>query len=201
MRKANRTTKGLQVESTGQVSGTKIYYVKLRDGSVYYRQRDIVRPTSERYPGEFRNTVNILSTNLYNHMEFKLHYVRIWFNGNVYINAEDVRNYIIIRQGHLENKRILHSKGLPYWSVEAAAAIKKLFGLTVSTNGRRQRSIIPEDIALKYENNIKLRSVFHAWNAMVRGQRKVRELAKEFAEVAALDDQLQEWANFLEENQ
>lgn len=187
-------TKAHELESAGQVPGTKIYFVKLRDGSVYYRQRDISRTCGETYPGEHRDTVNIISGILLNRSDFKLNYVRIWFGGHVYIHSEDIRNYIIVRQGELENKMALRTRGgKAYWTVEAADAIKKLFGLKVYTNGRHEKLSCPKAIADKYASNQKLRTVFRAWNAMVKGQQVVHDMVDYFAEAVRLDNQFLEW--------
>lgn len=187
-------TKAHELESAGQVPGTKIYFVKLRDGSIYYRQRDIVKTHEEEFPGQYRDAVDILSAKVVYGMDFKLNYVRIWFDGHVYIHADDIRNYIISRQGALENRITLKlCGGRAYWTVEAAAAIKQLFGLKVYTNGRHEKLSCPKAIADKYASNPKLRTVFRAWNAMVRGQQVVHDMADYFAEAVKLDNQLREW--------
>ena len=195
MRKNNmKELTALELESSGKVPDTKIYFIKLRNGSVYYRQRDIVKIHREEYPGQYRDVVDILSAAFVCNMDHKLHYVRIWFEGHVYIHADDIRNYIINRQGAIENRIALKTRGgRAYWTVEAAAAIKKLFGLKVYTNGTHEKRNCPKAIADKYAVNPKLRTVFRAWNAMVRGQQVVHDMADYFAEAVRLDNQFREW--------
>ena len=167
MRKNN--TKNIEIQEVAPVPGTKIMMIVMKDGTRYFRQRSI-RHADELYPGEARNSVGIISYNaLWKNPDQQCKYARIWYDKSVYIHEDDVRSYILERQGAIENKIALRVRGrAPYWTVEAAAAIKILFGINVSTDGKHEQLTAPKEIADQFEKNPKLQSLYRANRAMVK---------------------------------
>ena len=127
-------------------------------------------------------------------------YARVWYDKAVYMHEEDVRSYILERQGSIENKLHFPVRGQKaYWTVEAAAAIKKMFGIKVSTNGRHERITAPKEIAQTFENNPKLRKLYAADVAIHRGLQTQRTLANYWPDLVHLEEDLAEWKAAQEE--
>jgi len=199
-----RNDKNLEIEMASTVHGTKVHFVLLKGGQMYYRMKDICKHT-ERYPGEYRDSVSVFSyvdlyntgniSNKKNHIDVVFRYARIWYEGCAYVHETDLRNYILERQGKLENRLRLRTKGCGAcgWSVEAAATINKLFHIKVICSGKHERINCPKEIAEQYAKNPKLRAAFVAYNGIIKGLQIQKRLAPYWAKCVELDEQLQSW--------
>lgn len=155
-----KNTKQIEIAEATTVPGTSIGMIVMKDGTRYFRQHDICR-SRQMYPGEFRRVVGIISFNaLKRNMDKICKYARIWYNKGAYIHEDDLRSYILERQGSIENRLDIGMAGRPsYWSVEAARAIKIIFGFKVSTNGRHEAQL-PKELTAPFENSSKLRTLY-----------------------------------------
>ena len=155
-----KNTKNIEIKEVTTVPGTQIGMLVMKDGTRYFKQRSICR-VNQMYPGEYRKIVGIISwDSVRNNLDRLCKYARVWYNRGAYIHEDDLRTYILERQGIIENKQALRQgKGTPYWTVEAAAAIKAIFGFKVSTNGRHEMQL-PKELTAPFENNAKLRSLY-----------------------------------------
>lgn len=173
-----KNTKNIEIKEVTTVPGTQIGMLIMKDGTRYFKQRSIYR-VNQMYPGEYRKIVGIIAqAAMKNNLDKICKYARIWYNKGAYIHEDDLRSYILERQGIIENKLSLRQgTGTPYWSVEAANAIKAMFGIKVSTNGRHEKQL-PAKLTAPFENNVKLRTLYKlnkraeaATSAFARAQR------------------------------
>lgn len=189
-----KNTKNIEIKEVTTVSGTQIGMLIMKDGTRYFKQRSLCR-YNERYPGEAYKIVAVISYQATkNNLDNRCKYARVWYDKAVYIHEEDLRSYILERQGIIENKLSLRQgKGTPYWSVEAAAAIKAMFGIKVSTNGKHDRITAPREIANAFEGNKKLRRLYAADMAIKRGLQLQRTLANYWPDLVHLEEDLAAW--------
>lgn len=190
-----KNTKNIEIKEVTTVPGTHIGMLIMKDGTRYFRQHNLAHTRPEDYPGESRHIVGILSSRFFwKDPDQNLKYVRIWYNKSVYIHEEDIRSYILERQGSIENKLTLRAgHRTPYWSVEAAKAIKAMFGISVTTNGKHERVTAPKEIVKAFEDNKKLRSLYRADMAIKRGMQLQRTLANYWPDLVHLQEDLKAW--------
>ena len=203
-RKMRRNDKNLEIDMASTVVGTKVHFVLLKGGAMYYRMKDICKVYGERYPGEHRDSVSVISARDYYtaKKETLFRYVRIWYEGCSYIHETDVKNYILERQGRIENNLLLCAKHrYGGWTEEAAAVIKRLFNVKVTCNARHETVTAPKEIADKYAGNPKLRAAYIAYNNIIKGLETQRRLAPYWAEAVKLDERLGDWKAIQEDEQ
>ena len=197
-----KNDKNLEIETTGIIQGTKVHYVLLKGGQMYYRIQDLCK-MPETYPGQYRETVSVIAyRDLYitaTKKEALFRYVRVWYDGHQYIHETDLRNYIMERQAGIENRLSFHTGNPGGWTLEATRVIKQLFNMIVRCNRKHERITAPEEIADRYANNPKLRAAFVAYNNMIRGLKIQRRLAPYWAECVELDEQLRAWESKMKE--
>lgn len=196
-----KNTKNIEIREVTTVPGTHIGMLVMKDGTRYFKQRSLCRGNGERYPGEAYKQVSVISWQVLNKNPDQIcKYARIWYDKSVYIHEDDVRSYILGRQGGIENKLALRTGHyIPYWSIEAAAAIKKMFGIKVYTNGRHESITAPKEIAQAFENNPKLRKLYAADMAIHRGLQLQRTLANYWPDLVHLEEELAAWKASQEE--
>ena len=190
-----KNTKQIEIDEVKTLARTKIKMLVMKDGTRYFRQHDITHDRTETYPGEARNIVGIISAHFFwNKPDNSLKYARIWYDRSVYIHEDDIRSYILERQGNIENAEITCAVGrIPYWTVEAAAAIKAMFGIKVAANGKHERITAPKEIADQFEKNPKLRLLYKANQAMVKGYQTLRRQPTYWAQLVKAEEDLKAW--------
>lgn len=189
-----KNTKNIEIKEVTNVPGTHIGMLVMKDGTRYFRQHNLYRG-NELYPGEAYKIVGVISSGaVRNNLDSICRYARLWYNKSVYIHEDDLRSYILERQGSIENKRALQEIGrVPYWSVEAACAIKAMFGISVTTNGKHERVTAPKEIAKAFEDNKKLQRLYRADMAIKRSMQLQRTLANYWPDLVHLQEDLQAW--------
>lgn len=190
-----KNNKNIEIAEVKNFPGTNIKMLVMRDGTRYFRQRSIAR-FGGNYPGEADNAVSIMSGSFFwRKPDEKLKYARVWYDRAAYVHEQDIRDYIIERQGLLENKIVLHAQGQNslHWTVEAAKMIKLLFGMKVSTNGRHEQPTAPKEIAEKFANSPHLRYLYQANRAMIKGYLAQRKFASYWPELVQAEEDLFAW--------
>lgn len=188
-----KNNKNIEIDSIKTVPGTHVVVLTMKDGTKYYKQRTIGR-FNEAYPGEAENMTSIFSAHFFWHKpDEKLKYARVWYDRSAYVHEQDVRDYIIERQGLIENKLLLKTTSIPYWTVEAKAVIKKLFGISVTTNGRHDRPTAPKEITDKFASSPHLRYLYKVNRAMINGYFAQRKFASYWPELVQAEEDLFAW--------
>lgn len=190
-----KNNKNIEIAEVKNFPGTNIRVLIMKDGTRYFRQASLCK-YGHNYPGEKDNTAAIISgTFFWRSPDEKLKYARVWYDRAAYIHEQDVRDYILERQGLLENKILLHQRGQQtlYWTVEAAKMIKLLFGIKVSTNGKHEQPTAPKEIAEKFANSPHLRYLYQANRAMINGYLAQRKFASYWPELVQAEEDLFTW--------
>lgn len=184
--------KNVEIAEAYVVPGTYVHVLVMKDGTKYYCQHDLVQDR-ELYPGEFNKRVPVIARRLFQKdPDNYFKYVRVYFDRHVYIHESDLRDYILIRQARCESGGT--GNGLRcFWCIEAAALIKKLFGIKVCANHKHMKTGAPKEIWLQFENNKKLRTLWQSYEGILNGLKTQKTLANYWPQMVELENQLTVW--------
>lgn len=142
-----------------KIAGIKALKHKIT-GEIYLSFREITCYGHEMYPGEFQDYHHIVLNT-----QFHAEKVKVWYKNRVYVHLEDVRNYVLARQGHIEahTARMRGHKG--GWCERDAKAIYTLLGIKVSVwNKLRTKDKISKETIDTFKASSKLRTIWQLYS-------------------------------------